>query len=169
MNFGVTSVATPKAASSSVARYSFTAWLAVAGSRSRLHSEPGMSLQRPTISMRMSSSGSIECRPVHVHRGGTRTIAAPGPPSAAPSSPAPLAASRDGICSWASSTDFFNTITSIPDVLHGRFGPLAPRSPLMPSLREDGPASYLLELCSLQPRCPLLGGRLVSNEPLDKL
>jgi len=31
-NFGMTSVAAPKAASSSVARYPFTAWLAVAGS-----------------------------------------------------------------------------------------------------------------------------------------
>src|SRR5258706_15629713 len=41
MNFGVTLVAAPKAASSRVAIYSFTARLAVSASRSLIHSEPG--------------------------------------------------------------------------------------------------------------------------------
>ena len=40
-NFGVTSLAAPKAASSSVARYSLTARLAASGFRSVLHSLPG--------------------------------------------------------------------------------------------------------------------------------
>src|SRR4029453_5984075 len=40
-NFGVTSLAAPKAASSSVARYSFMARLAVPGVHVFFHSEPG--------------------------------------------------------------------------------------------------------------------------------
>jgi hypothetical protein len=42
MNFGVTSLAAPNAASSRVARYSFTARLAVSGSLVFCHSEPGI-------------------------------------------------------------------------------------------------------------------------------
>src|SRR5215510_15452994 len=42
MNFGVTSLAAPKAVSSRVARYSFTARLAVLRSRSVSHSLPGI-------------------------------------------------------------------------------------------------------------------------------
>src|SRR5664279_2846178 len=42
MNFGVVSLAAPKAASSRVARYSFTARLAVSGSHVFCHSAPGI-------------------------------------------------------------------------------------------------------------------------------
>src|SRR3972149_5709890 len=85
MNFGTTSVAAPKAASSSVARYSFTAWFAVAGSRSLLHSDPG--IERPLLA---SASIRVPPPPPHPPReGGPRLLGRRGRRGAPPPPPPP--------------------------------------------------------------------------------
>src|SRR5262249_31388317 len=75
-NFGLTSVAAPKAASSSVARYSLTARLAAAGSRSVLHSLPGTErclLASATIRLASTANPSAPTRSAAIQASTTRS------------------------------------------------------------------------------------------------
>src|SRR3974390_1312791 len=58
-NFGVTSLAAPKAASSRVARYSCMARLAVSGSHVFFHSEPGLRRSQAPIHGKSFSANQI--------------------------------------------------------------------------------------------------------------
>jgi len=74
-NFGVTSLAAPKAASSSVARYSFTARLAASGSRVLSQSLPGIErclLASATIRLASTAKPSPPTRPAAMHVSTTR-------------------------------------------------------------------------------------------------
>src|SRR6476659_5047764 len=82
-NFGVTLVAAPKAASSRVAIYSFTARLAVSGSRSLIHSEPGID--------RCLQSHAPGDRPAPPLQGKTNKTAVLGPAPTDPTWPVPVA------------------------------------------------------------------------------
>jgi len=69
-NFGVTSLAAPKAASSSVARYSFTARLAPLAARSLFHSAPGIErclLASATIRLASTANPSPPTSPAAMH------------------------------------------------------------------------------------------------------
>src|SRR5215831_2823076 len=75
-NFGVTSLAAPKAASSRVARYSFTARLAVSRSRVFCHSEPGIErclLASATIRLASTANPSPPTSPAAIHASTTRS------------------------------------------------------------------------------------------------
>src|SRR5258707_3760331 len=69
-NFGVTLVAAPKAASTRVAIYSFTARLAVSGSRSLIHSEPGIDrclLASAAIRLASTANSLPPTSPAEIH------------------------------------------------------------------------------------------------------
>src|SRR5258707_15449002 len=75
-NFGVTLVAAPKAASSRVAIYSFTARLAVSGSRSLIHSEPGIDrclLASAAIRLASTANSLPPTSPAEIHASTTRS------------------------------------------------------------------------------------------------
>src|SRR5262249_31833362 len=76
MNFGGTSLAAPKAASSRVARYSFTARLASLTARSLFHSAPGIErclLASATIKLASTANPSPPTNPAAMHVSTTRS------------------------------------------------------------------------------------------------
>src|SRR5262249_48751392 len=77
-NFGLTSLAAPKAASARVARYSFTARLAVCGSRFLSQSRPGIErclLASATIRLAATAKPSPPTKPAPMHASTTRSNA----------------------------------------------------------------------------------------------
>src|SRR6201982_2739134 len=75
-NFGVTLLAAPNAASSRVARYSFTARLAACAASSLLHSDPGIErclLASATIRLESTAKPSPPTRPALMHAFTTRS------------------------------------------------------------------------------------------------
>src|SRR5262245_18490169 len=77
MNFGGTSLAAPKAASSRVARYSFTARLASLTARSLFHSAPGIErclLASAAIKLASTANPSPPTSPAAMHVSTTRSL-----------------------------------------------------------------------------------------------